>query len=170
MVARAKAGPLDRRVEPDAQITVLTDLSEWIGPDTIREWIEDEIDHLSEVGLQTEQFPWSQRDCPSKTMLAVLSFAYLTGVFSHEDIAARCYSNPTFHLLCEGRVPVAQELSSFRRRNRHLLERILAGVLLRAVRQKSEIDLAWLESEVAEELRHRAAERLDLARHMNSGD
>ncbi len=168
--ARAEPIAQSSPVEAEHQITVLTDLSKWIAPARIKEWVEAEIRGLGEEVPNIGQFPWSRGDRPSDPLLALLSFAYITGVFYHEDVAAKCRSELVFRLLSEGTFPSAQELSNFRRRNRHLLERILAGVLLRAVEQSSNRDFSWMAVEVAEELGHRAADRLDLARHVNSGD
>jgi hypothetical protein len=75
-----------------------------------------------------------------------------------------------FRLICEGEAPPALDLSSFRRRNRRPLERILAGVFLRAVQHKFGLDAVWLSPELAQDLRNHASRRLDLARHVNTDE
>jgi hypothetical protein len=168
--ARAGAYPQCHAVEPRTEITVLTDVSEWVPPFRLKGWIEQEIGNLDWDSPQTSGSLRRPLDHQPKMLLSLLSFAYARGVFGHEEIAARCDSDAMFRVICEGKVPVVQDLSNFRRRNRLLLERILAGVFLQAVRDKFELDAAWLSPELAQDLSDQATHRLNLARHMNNGE
>jgi hypothetical protein len=105
-----------------------------------------------------------------RNLLGLLSLAYATQVFSSEEIIRACRSQPVFWLACEGVVPFAHELRGFRRKNRPLLERILAGVFLRAVCQRFDLAPDLLPPGLEADVRARAAERLDLARDLDSAD
>jgi hypothetical protein len=155
-------------IELGAELTVLTDLSEWVPPSRLKGWIEQEIERLNLDIPRIPEASWEGLDDQSRILLAVLSFAYATRVFCLEEIAERCFSDALFRLICEGSVPFVHELSNFRRRNRRLLERILAGVFLQAIRAKFDLDVIWLSPELVQDLSNHAKARLDVARHMDS--
>jgi hypothetical protein len=165
-----RAGAYQQRgpIELGGEFTVLTDLSEWVPPSRLTDWIEQEIKRLNWDIPHFSESSSQRLDDQPKMLLALLSFAYATRVFCLEEIAGRCYSDAMFRLLCEGRVPFVQELSNFRRRNRRLLERILAGVFLQAIRDKFDLDAVWLSPELMQDLSDHAKARLDLARHMDT--
>ena len=164
----AQAGAFAQRdpVELSAQLTLFADLSDWVPPSRLKEWIDQEIENLNQGIPQTADSRDQCSEYQPRRLLALLSFAYATGVFCHEQVAVRCYVDPMFQLICEGRVPFVQEVENFRRRNRLLLERILTGVLLRAVRHKFGLDAAWLSPDLVQDLGNHAARRLDLTRHL----
>jgi hypothetical protein len=155
-------------VELGEELTLLTDLSEWVSPARLKVWIEQEIERLNGDSSRIAESLWQRLDVQPKMLLALLSFAYATRVFCPEDIVERCYSDAMFRLICEGSVPFVQELSNFRRRNRRLLERILVGVFLQAIRDKFDLDVIWLSPELLHDLNGHAKVRLDLARHMDT--
>jgi hypothetical protein len=164
------AGAFQQRVpiELGAELTVLTDLSEWVPLSRLKDWIEQEIERLNCDIPRISESSLQRLDDEPKMLLALLSFAYATGVFCLEEIAGRCYSDAMYRLICKGGVPFVQELSIFRRRNRPLLERILAGVFLQAIRDKFELDVVWLSPELERDLSGHAKARLDIARHMDA--
>jgi len=153
--------------EPIVEITALTDLSEWVPAADLNAWIELEIAGLNGDVPQVVGPP--PPDSP-KMLIALLSFAYATRIFSCEEVAARCCSDTTFRQICRGSFPAAQELSSFRRQNRPLLQRILARVLLRAVRHRFDLDADRLSPELEQDLWNHAARRLDVARHLDTDE
>jgi hypothetical protein len=162
--ALQQLGPIER----DAELTVLTDLSEWVPPSRLKDWIEQEIERLNCDIPRITESSLQRLDDESKMLLALLSFAYATRVFCLEEIVERCSSDAMYRLICEGNVPFVQELSNFRRRNRPLLERILAGVFLQAIRDKFDLDVVWLSPELVQDVSGHAKARLDLARHMDN--
>ena len=109
-------------------------------------------------------------DYHPKSMLAVLVFAYCSAVFDSESIARLCQAETPFRALCQGGAPFAHELTNFRRKNRALIEKVLAGVLLRAICYRFGLDHRVVPVEMDEDLRERASERLDIARHMDVVD
>jgi hypothetical protein len=168
----AQVGAFAQRdqLELSARLTLFADLSDWVPPSTLRDWIEQEIERLNWDLPRIQEFPRPRLDYQTKMLLCLLSFAYATGVFCHEEVVARCHSDDMLRLICVGSVPSVQELSYFRRRNRALLERILAGVFLQAVRYMFDLDAVWLSPPLAQDLSKHAAERLDLARHMDTDE
>jgi hypothetical protein len=164
----AQAGAFAQRdsVELSAHLTLFADLSDWVPPSRLRDWIEQEIERLNWDLPRMQELPRPRLDYQTKMLLCLLSFAYATGVFCHEQVTVRCHVDDMFQLICEGRVPFVQEVVNFRRRNRLLLERILTGVLLRAVRHKFGLDAAWLSPDLVQDLGNHAGQRLDLARHL----
>ncbi len=155
-------------IELVGDFSVLSDLSEWVPPSKLRDWIEQEIERLNWDIPHTWESSCQHLDPQPRMLLALLSFAYATRVFCLEEIAGRCYSDAMFRLICEGSVPFVHELSNFRRRNRHLLERVLGGVFRQAIRDKFDLDAVWLSTELAQDLSDHAKARLDLARHMDA--
>jgi hypothetical protein len=164
------AGVFQQRgpIELVGEFSVLSDLSEWVPPYRLKGWIEQEIEKLNWDIPHTSKSSCQHLDDQPRMLLALLSFAYATRVFCLEEIAGRCYSDGMFRLICEGSVPFVHELSNFRRRNRRLLERILTGVFLQAIRDKFDLDAVWLSTELAQDLSDHAKARLDLARHMDA--
>jgi len=101
-------------------------------------------------------------------MLArLLVFAYASRIFGSEEIVRKCYFDPVFRVLCDGEPPVAQDLWSFRRKQRHSLEVLLSRVLLRSVRERFGLDAAIPHPELEGDLLRYATARLDIARHMD---
>lgn len=164
--AQVGACPQRDPAELSTQLSLFADLSDWVPPSRLKEWIDQEIENLDQGIPQIADSPDQCSEYQPRRLLALLSFAYATGVFCHEQVAVRCYVDPMFQLICEGRVPFVQEVVNFRRRNRLLLERILTCVLLRAVRHKFGLDAAWLSPDLVQDLGNHAAQRLDLARHL----
>jgi transposase len=106
-----------------------------------------------------------------KAMLRVLSYAYATGVFCSEEIARKCQFEAVFKLLCEGQPSFPDELSLFRRRNRKVLERILSQALLQASEDQDSPDRQRERTGIRHNcLAGQAAERLNIARHLDSGE
>jgi hypothetical protein len=69
--------------------------------------------------------------------------------------------------ICSGRAPFAQEVRTFRRHNRSVLESVLAGVFMRALISRLNLDLSRFSSEIQRDLRDHAAKRLELAWQMD---
>ncbi len=103
-------------------------------------------------------------------MQCVLAFAYARQIFDSEGIARACRTEPMLQRLCRGSVPFAAELRSFRRTNRLVLEEILTGVFMRAVSERFDLAEGLLPTELKGDLQKLAAERLNIARHMDAVD
>lgn len=147
------------------------DLREWVAPATLEAWIEEEILGLDwHHPLVIEHLRLNPEFRP-KVMLRLLSFGYATQTFSTREMVSRCHTEPAFASLCEGRVPFPHELTGFRRKNRRLLVKILAGVFSRALHFRFPRMVAGPNTaDSTKTLEDRANARLDIARHMDIGD
>ncbi len=141
-----------------------TDLRLWACVPTILAWIEQEI------YANTPGSSLSDRCGHNTGLLRVLTFGYATQVFASEEIAGECRTNSLFQRLCGGGAPFGHELRTFRRRNRILLERVLRGVLMRAILHKFGLVAASVPAELEEDLQQHARERLNIARHLDAGE
>ncbi len=145
-----------------------TNLRNWFCDATLVAWTVDEINNLNWDHPEVRQYLEAHLEHDPAGLLAVLAFAYVSQVFGSDEIAHACRSDPVFHGLCNGRPPFPRELWSFRRRNRAVLERILVSVFTQAVMRKFGLASVVLPIELEQDLREHAAERLDLARHMDT--
>ena len=103
-------------------------------------------------------------------MVCLLSFAYATGRFNSQEIAEAAWSDAMLRAICDGRAPFAQELRTFRRHNRSVLEPVLAGVFVRALTSRLNLDLSPFSSEIERDLRDHAAKLLEIAWQMDMDD
>ena len=146
-------------------------LSEWVCAGTLLGWIEQEIQKLDWSHPMVLDHLRQHPQYRPKAMLRVLSYAYATGVFCSEEIARICQFEAVFNLLCEGRAPFPDELSLFRRRNRKVLERILSQVLYQASEDLHRADRQGERTGLRQKcMAGEAAERLNIARHLDSGE
>jgi len=163
--------PLGRRMQkPDrAQKVLPTNLRDWFSDATLAWWIQQEVKKLKEEQPEPSLYLHGHSDSDRGTMLSILALAFADQLFESDDIARACRSEPVFRRLCQGRPPFSHEVSRFRRQNRPALEQILSGLFTQAVLLKFGLDPERLPMELQEDLHDHAAERLDLARHMDTG-
>lgn len=140
----------------------------WFCDSALIRWIEQELNNLYPEEVQSRLAPRQGPDDNAASMLSVLVFGYVSLMFGSDEIAGACRSDPVFQRLCQGHAPFPHELRSCRRRNRPVLERILTGVFAQAIMRKFGLGEALLPIELTDDLRQYAAERLDLARHMDT--
>jgi hypothetical protein len=143
------------------------DLGNWASPDTLLEWITTEVNKLDWGDAAVQDFLRRQPENRPKAMICLLAYAYASGMFGAEEIVNLCYADPVYRRLCEGKAPLAQELFYFRRENRELLKRILYRVFFRAVRERFQLTTILLPRDLEQYLREAAAERLNVARHVD---
>jgi hypothetical protein len=148
----------------DDFVTMPTDLRSWFCVPTILAWIEQEVLQISGASNAAN----ARKNVSG--MLRVLTFAYATQVFASEEIAKECRGNQVFQWLCCGSTPFSQELRSFRRKNRLLLEKILSGLFMRAILHRFGLVAASVPEELRVDLSEHARERLNIARHLDAGD
>jgi len=72
--------------------------------------------------------------------------------------------------ICDGQAPFAQEVRTFRRHNRSVLERVLAGFFMQAAISRFNLDANPLSSGIERDLRDHAAKRLEIAWQMDTDD
>lgn len=145
------------------------DLRERVEPVRLMRWIHEaalELDWRNPLVVDY------LRRCPEdrpQMMLTLLAYVFLTRAGGAEEIASACRSERELHLLCEGSPPFSTEITAFRRKNRRLLQFVLERVILRTVVEVSEVGFMEV-ANTAENAKRQASERLDLARHMDSGE
>lgn len=152
-----------------APITVPMDLREWVDTMTLLTWVAEEV----ELHEQAEAFVHPNPGVSHtrrKTLALMLTFALCTRHFELSHIVLACREEEPFKSLCQGEEPFADELDHFRRVNRSFLQQALANVLLRALSAKFEMPASQLPTAVHRDVRSRAEERLDIARHLSNWD
>lgn len=162
-------------VEPRAEqqpgtIHIPADLRDWVSPATLKEWVDLEIAKLNWQHPGVAEYIRAHTGQHPRSMLALLAFAYAGAVFGSEEIVQACRGNRLPPSNGSMDVPFAQELRNFRRSNRRLLEEVLSGVFLKAITARLNLDPNRPSTELLQDLRDRAMERLDIARHMDAMD
>jgi hypothetical protein len=149
------------------ELRIPLDLSEWVEREALRAWVREEIEALDWGNPQLEAYLQAHPDFRPKDLLTLLSYAYATGVLESEEIILALKNNTDFKELWAEPWPTAKELERFRRQNRALLRWALVRILKRALQSKWQFgDIRFLAG-LRALLVDTAAERLDLARHMD---
>jgi hypothetical protein len=144
------------------------DLTEWIDLEVLLPWIHEEIDSLNWSNPELLAHLQAHPQYQPKTMLALLTYAYATGVFESEEILRRCYDDARFRSICaEGPPQTAHSIKKFRRDNRGLLKWSLFQLFKRTL--KTKLGEFLLPAGLKRYLVENAVGRLDLARHMDRG-
>jgi len=157
-----------KSVEHDDTLATPWDLTEWVDPTLLRQWITEEVESLDWNDPAVVAILSTYRSYQPKTMLRLLAYAYATAVFESDEIVRRCYSDESFRLITEGHAPeTANVVSRFRRENRGLLKWCLTQVLKRAIRAKA--GDVFLPAGLKRRLVDSAVMRLNVARHLDRG-
>jgi hypothetical protein len=164
------AGQFAGNVHADRQFQIPADLREWIAPSMILAWVEEEVASLNWDHPQVAEHLRLHRDDNPRTWLVLLAYSYATGTLLHDQIIRACRLVPEYRCACGGQVPFTHELRFFRRTNRRLIEYVLAGVFLRALQTVSHSAASMPLVDLTPKLRSTAADRINLARHMDSED
>ena len=159
-------------LRPDStmQYRLPRDLREWVTTGSLIAWLEEDVQQLSHDRSELRPCSSGSAAFPAGTMLCLLAFAYVTQVFSSQEIVCSCYSDVAFRLLCGGPPPFRHELIRFRRRNRDLLAAVLETVFLRSLRYTFAPSDLPTEPGLHRRLRDCAMERLNIARHVDTCD
>jgi len=137
------------------------DICEWVAPDRLRSWVEEELGNLN--GLA--EVPDRQR-----ALLAVLAFAYARGTFDSEEILDLCRTDTLYRALC-GRTDFSgEDVRDARHKARGLLVTLVVRLLSRGVAQKLATPVASLSPALKRRLHESAVDRLDNARNMDRGE
>ena len=157
------------QLSPIQPLRLPTNLAEWCGTQKLVEWIQEEVQKL-EWQQHWAQLDRKFPDYRPKVAVAVLAYACATWVFGSEEIVRACHADPNLQRFCEGKIPFDEELDHFRRVNRTLLEDLLTAVFVRAVAEKSNVDLEAFPPVMKQYLHSRAVERVDIVRHVDTWD
>ena len=145
------------------------DLSSWVPSAQLSQWIMSSVATLDWTNAALMELLRKHPDFEPKALLNTMTFAYVLGVFSSDEIARRCSEDTAFRSVRPKLPPVAREIRRFRKENRGLLKWCLVSVLTCVLRTR------FIEGESIEifpaGLRRflilNATERLDIARHMD---
>lgn len=152
-----------------APIDVPLDLREWFVDKALLAWVVDEIEARQKAANFVHSQPEASDD--RRKLLAVIwTFALCTNRFELSTLLLACQKQEPFQSLCGTNDVSHAELDHFRRANRSLLHQAVANVLLTAMSRKFEIPIGNLPTAVHRDVRSRAEERLDIARHLSSWD
>ena len=143
------------------------DLTQWIDAQTLRGWVDEEIDALDWSNPELATLLVQNPRFRPRILLTLLSYAYATGTYESEEISVLCASDPAFREICGEDTPATRALERFRRENRGLLKWVLVQVFKRALREKHGLNTSFLPSGLKQYLVELATERLNLARHMD---
>jgi hypothetical protein len=144
-------------------------LTQWFPQETILHWVHQAVDQALPE-LSAPSAPTRHLDDKGRSLAVLMTFAYATQIFRSKELVAACHTLPFLNSLCGDRAPFVQEIEHFRRANRPLLELALTQVLLSAMSSKVGFQREKADPELREDLRRRAEEWLDTARHMNTWD
>ena len=156
----------DSQMDRD-KLRIPLDLGEWVDREVLLAWVREEIETLDWGNPELERYLAAHPDYRPKALLTLMSYAYATGVLESEEMVSALRSNPDFKDLRPDPWLAAKDIERFRRENRALLKWGLVRVLTRALQSQCQLtdlrSLAGVRATLAES----AAERLDMARHMD---
>jgi len=145
------------------------DLRECVEPGTLMTWVQEAVLELNWGHPLVVNYLRYRPDDRPQVMLTLIAYAFLTRTASSEWISSACRTERDLHILSEGSAPFPLEIRAFRRKNRRLLQHVMGRVIERVLhKQEDASDPA--PPGVTDEAQRQAIERLDLARHMDSGD
>lgn len=152
-----------------APIAVPLDLREWFDTNTLLGWVADEVEVREQSQAFVHQNPGAS-DSRRKMLALILTFALCTKKFELSQVLVACREEEPFKSLCQHQEPFPDELDHFRRVNRSLLQEAVGNVLLRALSDRFQMPIPQLPAAVHRDVRSRAEERLDIARHLSTWD
>ncbi len=138
----------------DETVKFPLDICEWVAPETLRSWLEEDLPHLSGAGGLTSLH---------KRLLAILAFAYARGIFASAEILALCESDPFFSSLQQGVDFSLGDMLDVRHADRGSLVSLTVRLLARAVGERFGVAAAALEPGLKKRLQENAVERVDNA-------
>lgn len=151
------------------ELRIPTDLTTWVSAAQLREWIMADVATLNWTHPELLEVLRRQPDFEPKALLNTMTYAYVTGVFTAEEIARRCSEDLEFRGVRPKLPPLPEEMKRFRRENRGVFKWTLVNVLTRAMKaQFIEGDsIERLPSGLRAHVVENAIERLELARHVD---
>jgi hypothetical protein len=144
-------------------------LRSWVELPILRSWIEAEVECLVFVR------PGGSLAGPGaagrfREMLHLLCFAYATGRGRSAEILEGCRCDPELRLVAGDFLPFVEELRSFRRQYRALLEELLKRLYLRAAASNEGSSRSEVSRGLEVYFGGRAKDFLNAARHLDSCD
>jgi Transposase domain (DUF772) len=141
------------------------DLSTWSARERLLEELLGEIDSLDWANPELVQLLQANPAFQPRFLLALLCFAYATGICESDEVVSLYHRDPLFKSHLPGHAPTTRSITRFRRENRGLLKWCLSQIFKQALRDKYEIGDQLLPAGLRRHLNDAAAARLDIARH-----
>lgn len=144
-------------------------LQQWIDRRTLLSWIRLEIERFVPLSLG-QAFMAPNAVDRFRKMLTLLSLAYSTGMTRSAEIGEACHRNAEYSAIAGDFCPFADELRSFRRRYRAVLEVVLTRLFMRAAALNAQFAREAVPRELESQFESRAKEVLNRARHLDAVD
>jgi len=124
----------ERFVNVDRQTPMLlpADLREWVADNELAHLILEAVEQCDLRAARVNVRGSGSEQYPPTMMLALLIYAYATGVFSSRRIERASYESVAVRYLCANHHPDHDTIASFRRENQALFRSCFAQVLLLA--------------------------------------
>src|ERR1044071_5703390 len=106
------------------------EISDVVGLPMLRSWIDAEIESFIRVAARPMAGPAAVERF--RNMLRLVCFSYALGITRSTEIVGACAREPEFHGVAGTLRPFADELKSFRRRHRAVIEAVLERMFFRA--------------------------------------
>jgi hypothetical protein len=151
-----------------APIDLPLNLGDWMEREKVMGWVLEEVDTLDQTDHIVKATLATKVEPRPRTMLALLALAYCTQVFRSTEVVQACHTEPVFRQVCGGQPPFEGEIEHFRRTHRAAVERVIAQVLLRAVREKFHFQPNEVPPGLEKNMHFRAEQRTDMARHLSN--
>jgi hypothetical protein len=148
---------------------LVPNLCQWVDSSSLLMWIEAEVERFIPF---SRYLPPVESDHAERLrkMLHLLCLAYCTGRAASVEIIEACRREPEFRMVTRNVVPFPDELKTFRRRYRALLEELLTRLFLRAAVSRSGFPEGDTNLSLETYVARQAKNVLDLARHLDSCD
>ena len=148
---------------------VVPDLQRWIDMKTLSAWTRAEVERFVPLSLG-QAFVAPNAADRFRKMLSILCLAYSTGMSRSAEIGDACRRTREFASIAGEFCPFADELRTFRRRYRAVLEVILTRLFMRAAALNAEFAREAVPRELESQFESRAKEVLNRARHLDACD
>ena len=86
------------------------DLTEWIDAQSLRGWVDEEIDTLDWSNPELATLLAQNPRFRPRTLLTLLNYAYATGTYESEEISVLCATDPAFREICGEDAPGTRAL------------------------------------------------------------
>jgi transposase len=124
----------ERLVNVDRQTPMLLppDLRDWVAENDVARLVLDAVELCDMAEAQLNVRGSGSKQYPPRMMMALLIYAYATGLFSSRRIERATYDSVAVRYLCANHHPDHDTIAKFRRENQALFRRCFAQVLLMA--------------------------------------
>jgi hypothetical protein len=164
---------MEKPLRAEDEVSIPLDLSVWVPAAQLRDWIMADVATLNWTSPELLEILRKHPDFEPKALLNTMAFAYVTGVFSADEVERRCSTDLEFRGVRPKLPPIASELKRFRKENLGVMKWCLVNVISRALKTQfiEGNDMETLPPGLRRHVVENASERLELARHMDrTGD